>query len=137
MRQCGGGEATDSSVEKLLILVKLNNMFRGCSIVKEASPRFVTVTCVTASTAGGLKACRGTFRLLRQVALRGIHGQSSPIAGIGLFYKTYDSTRDSHCELLPAGGRATSNGFSNDFSAIFDSRRSPSEYNAARLFAGL
>jgi hypothetical protein len=65
VRQCSGGEPADSSVEKLLILVKLNNMFRGCSIMKEASPRFVTVTRVTASTAGGLKACRGTFELLR------------------------------------------------------------------------
>jgi hypothetical protein len=106
VRQRSGGEAADSPVEKLLILVKLNNMFRRCSIVKEASPRFVTVSCVTASTAGGLKACRGTFRLLRQVVLRGTHGQSSPIAAIGLFYKITIALGFTLGELFPAGGRA-------------------------------
>jgi hypothetical protein len=96
VRQCSGSEAADGPVEKLLILVKLNNMFLGRSIVKEASPRFVTVTYVTTSAAGGLKARRGTFRLLLQAVLKGIHGQSSPIAGIGLFHlEEYDTTGDS------------------------------------------
>jgi hypothetical protein len=46
VRQCGSGEAADGSVEKLLILVKLNNMILGPRILKETSPRFETISLV-------------------------------------------------------------------------------------------
>ena len=56
MRQCGGGEAADGSIEKLLILVKLNNMILGPRIVKETPPWFETISLVPLTRADMGKA---------------------------------------------------------------------------------
>jgi hypothetical protein len=78
MRQCRRCEPADSSVEKLLILVKLNNVFLGRSIVEETSPRLVSVRGVRVPAADGLKARRRMFRLQLRVVIERSHGLSLP-----------------------------------------------------------
>jgi hypothetical protein len=61
MRQGSGGEPADRSIEKLIILVKLNNVFGGSRVVQQTVPRFPTIGFMRSSAAGRLKAGRGTF----------------------------------------------------------------------------
>jgi hypothetical protein len=55
MRQSSGGEPADRPIEKLIILVKLNNVFGGRGIVQEAVPRFPSVGFVRSLAADRFK----------------------------------------------------------------------------------
>jgi hypothetical protein len=74
MRQCSGGEAANRPVEKLIVLVKLNNMFGGRSIVQQIPPRFVILRFVATSAADGLKAGHGILQRLR-AGLKSTHSR--------------------------------------------------------------
>jgi hypothetical protein len=50
--QCSGGEPANRTVQKLLVLVQLDDMFLGRSIMQEISPRFLTFAFVPARAAG-------------------------------------------------------------------------------------
>jgi hypothetical protein len=79
MRQGSSREAADGPVKKLLVLIKLNNMFGWRSIVQEIPPRFVTLCFVATSAAGSVKVGHGTLRRVR-AGLKRTHSRS-PIAG--------------------------------------------------------
>jgi hypothetical protein len=72
--QGSSGEAADGPVKKLLVLIKLNNMFGWRSIVQEISPRFVILRFVATSAARRLKAGHGILRWLR-AGLKRTHGR--------------------------------------------------------------
>jgi hypothetical protein len=72
VRQCSGGEAADSSVKKLLILIELNNMVAGTSVVKETSP-WLEIFSFAPIPFGEVVGCLGTVRLVPRVALKRVH----------------------------------------------------------------
>jgi hypothetical protein len=78
MRQCRGCESADGPVKKLLVLIKLDNVFFGRSIVEETSPRLVSVRLVSVPAADGLKVRRRFFRLQVKVVLERSHQLSLP-----------------------------------------------------------